>query len=94
MPTKLLKALREKCDRVRNLHTERLISLLQAVGSEVLQLVDILTEHKPRLLSYPESTSRDKGIALNVAKRCFGPTCVHHQFAIQRKTCNRHEQTR
>lgn len=53
---------------IHHLHTEWFITLLEAVGREVLELVDLLPEDEVRLLADAQGTGGHKGVALHVAE--------------------------
>ena len=68
-----------------NLHTERLVSLLQAAHGEVLQRVHVVTKVQPTLLSNSQGAGRDEGVAIYLSECRISGRGINQQLAVQWK---------
>lgn len=66
-----------------NLHTERLVTLLQTAQSEELERVHVLAVGEFRPLAHAQGERGNEGLALHVGERRLATESVHQQFAVQ-----------
>jgi hypothetical protein len=76
-------------ERFVNLHTERLVTLLQTAQSEELECVHVLAVGEFGPLAHAQGERGHEGLALHVGERRLAAERVHQQLAVQREALQR-----